>query len=365
MAEGSVKILESIGFMPDTARLIYQRYRDSPTDLPADFMGFIRGHLNSLGLPQYERMSHQEALRHVGLSIQTQDAILDPIFEHIFRTKTLSYWAKDTVLTNYAALLARQELLEQQNQEKRAEQESTLPHQRDPSQQPLATATINLTPQAFGFPEAHVAVNSDVEILSNHVSLYKGKALEDWATPNHLIDDDGSILLGHLATYRDGDFNCLTSGFYWSPEKEVAEEYRQYTARRCSLANICIIHNQAPQSFIDSLHMEEQWYSPDWKEYVWMCRKMRAIPQELIYLAQADIIKGHVCGINSTEIARIRRGDVQAQITEQDVLNLPSGKEVTQWMFAYTQMERLADTIRGKMHIIIYEATCESIGLKP
>lgn len=55
--------------------------------------------------------------------------------------------------------------------------------------------------------------------------------------------------------------------------------------------------------------MEELWYSPEWKEYVWACRKMRAIPHELNYLAQADIIKGHAGGRNITEIAR--RGDVQ------------------------------------------------------
>jgi hypothetical protein len=35
MAEESVDILESIGFMPDTARLIYQRYCDSPNQDPA------------------------------------------------------------------------------------------------------------------------------------------------------------------------------------------------------------------------------------------------------------------------------------------------------------------------------------------
>lgn len=113
-----------------------------------------------------------------------------------FKHKTLSsiqdssisfvYRPKDTVLTNYAALIARQRLLEQQNQKKRAEHESTLPHERDPSQQPLATATINFTPQASGFPETHVVVNSDVEILPNHISIYKGKALEDWVTLNQV-----------------------------------------------------------------------------------------------------------------------------------------------------------------------------------
>jgi hypothetical protein len=122
------------------------------------------------------------------------------------------------------------------------------------------TATINVTPQGFGFPEAHVAVISDVDILPDHVPLNKGKPLEEWATSNKLIDDDGSILLVRGDTYRDGDFNCRFPGHYWTPDKEVAEEYRQYAARRCHLANTRIIHIQIPQSFIDSRRVEELWY---------------------------------------------------------------------------------------------------------
>ncbi|KAF3397186.1 hypothetical protein DPV78_007444 [Talaromyces pinophilus] len=154
------------------------------------------------------------------------------------------------------------------------ERNMSLPcHPRGLSQQPFAAATINLPPQAFGFPQAHVTVNSNLEILPNHIYLYKDKALENCATPNPLIDDDGNNLLRPLVTYRDGDLNCLTAGFYWSPEKEEAEEYFQYAARRCPLAITCIIRNQVPQSFIDSLRMEELWYSLEWKEYVWTYKK--------------------------------------------------------------------------------------------
>jgi len=76
-----------------------------------------------------------------------------------------------------------------------------------------------------------------------------------------------------------------------------------------------------------------------------------------ITLGKLTLSKATSAVKNSTEIARIRRGDVQTQITEQGMLNLPSGKNVTQWMLAYTQMERLEEVIRGKMHIIIFEAS--------
>jgi hypothetical protein len=56
--------------------------------------------------------------------------------------------------------------------------------------------------------------------------------------------------------------------------KETAEEYRQSAARRSSNADTCIIQIQIPQSFIRSLRIQHLWYSPNWKEYVWTCRKM-------------------------------------------------------------------------------------------
>lgn len=80
MAEESVEVLEYIGFIPDVARLVYDRYcnRPSPTQNPDDLMAYVSGHLASLSLRQYDNMGHQEA-------------ITDPRFSHIFGTQTLAY----------------------------------------------------------------------------------------------------------------------------------------------------------------------------------------------------------------------------------------------------------------------------------
>lgn len=100
--------------MPDVARLLFDRYcnRPNPTQNPDDLMAYVSGHLASLNLPQYDKMGPKEALFHVGLSRQIQDAITDPRFSHIFGTQTLAHWANDTVETNYAALLSQQRLLQ-------------------------------------------------------------------------------------------------------------------------------------------------------------------------------------------------------------------------------------------------------------
>jgi hypothetical protein len=44
----------------------------------------------------------------------------------------------------------------------------------------------------------------------------------------------------------DEGFIWNSSAHYWSPEKETAEDYREYMAGRCPTADTCIIHVQIP-----------------------------------------------------------------------------------------------------------------------
>lgn len=371
MAEESVEVLELIGFVADAARLIYDRYlnRPSPDQNPDDLMAYVSGHIASLKSSRYDNVSHREALRQIGLNLQIQEAITDPRFSHVFGTQTLHYWAEDTVGTNYAALLGRQSLLRsyadqrmtQKKKHKRSIHEASL-QERGPSHQPAVTATINMTSRDFQFPEAHVVMQTDADILDGHVSLYKGKAHMDLQHTGDIINDDGSVNLSTLATHSGGDFNWSFSAHYWSPEKETAEEYRQYVARRCPTADTCMVHIQIPWSFIHSLHREDLWYSPSWKEYIWACRRHRRPNQKFDHLwehGQADVVRGHVCSSISRQIIRIPQENVQTHIN--DVMRLPSGKKASQWVFLqYDTIDRLAEEIRGKMHFIIFEATARS-----
>lgn len=374
MAEESVEVLEFIGFVADVARLIYDRYlnRPNPAQNPDDLMAYVSGHIGSLKSSRYDNMSHSEALSQIGLNLQIQEAITDPIFAHVFGTQTLHYWAKNTVENNYAALLGRQDLLKSyanqrmthKKKNKRPRLEGGLPQEQGPSQQPAVTATINMTPRDFQFPEGHVVMQSDVDILGDHVSLYKGKAHMELKHSDEIINNDGSVNLSPLSTHPGGDFNWNFSAHYWTPEKETAEEYRKYAARRCPTVDTCMVHIQIPWSFIHGLHREELWYSPNWKEYIWTCRKGRRPNQKYDHLwerGQADVVRGHVCSTTSGQINRIREENVQTNINEENAMRLPSGKKASQWMFLQNNtIDRLAEEIRGKMHFTIFEATARS-----
>ncbi|CAG8888722.1 unnamed protein product [Penicillium egyptiacum] len=351
MAEESVEVLEYIGFIPDVARLIYDRYcnRPSPAQNPDDLMAYVSGHLASLNLRQYDHMGHQEALAHVGLT--------------------------HTVETNYAALLSQQQLLQSHaNQRMAHKRRHKRPgheprhepsrHEQGPSQQQPVTATINMTPQDFQFPDAYVMVQPDADILAEHISLYKGKSHVELRQPGDIIESDGRVNLSTLRIPPGGDFNWNFNAHYWTPEKETAEEYREFAARRCPTADTCIIHIQVPQSFINSLRWENLWYSPNWKEYIWTCRREQMPHPKFDYLwqpGQADIVRGPICSTISTQIVRIRKENVQSRISEDHVMRLPSGKKASQWVFIQGDtINRLAEQIRGKMHFIIFEATARS-----
>lgn len=369
MAEESVEVLEYIGFVPDAARLIYDRYcgRPSPSENPDDLMAYVIAHLTSLSRRQYDTMSRQEALADVGLTHQIQEAITDPSFSEIFGTQTLSYWAQDTVEINYAALLRQQKLLKSHANKRMAHKKKQKRHRHEPSredqkpseQQPV-TATINMTPQDFQFPEAYVMVQPEANILADHISLYKGKAYDELRPAGDIIESDGTVNLRPLSTPPGGDFNFDFNAQYWTPEIETAERYRKFAERRSPGADTCIIHIQIPRSFIDSLRMEDLWYSNNWKEYIWNSRRQATPPQKFDHLwkpGQADIVRGPICSTLSTQIVRISRENIQDRITEDNVMRLPSGRKAIQWVFVQRDViDRLAEQVRGKMHFIIFEA---------
>ncbi|KAJ5779241.1 hypothetical protein N7457_006961 [Penicillium paradoxum] len=359
IAEESIEVLEYIGFIPDIARVIYDRYsnRPKPSQTPDDLMAYVSGHLVSLNLPQFDNIEPKTALSRVGLTRQIQDAITDPRFSHISGTETLLHWAIDTVETNYAALRGQQQLLQSHANQRIAHNKEHKRPKHEPQQS--VTATINVTPKDFNLPESYVTIQTDIEILENHISLFKGKSYLELNQTVDIIGSDGTVNLSALRTHPSGDFNWWSNAYYWTPEKETAEEYRLFAARRSPTANTCIVHIQIPQSFVSSLRLENLWYSPNWKDYIWTCRKGIMPDPKFDYLwkpGRADIVRGPI-STSSKEIIRIRREDVQSSINEDHVMCLPSGRKACQWVFVqHDTINLLAEQIRGKMHFIIFEA---------
>jgi hypothetical protein len=361
----STAALEFIGFTAETAADIFRRFtsRPNPDNNPDDLLDYAHGHTLILSTNSYQHCLPAQAMTQIGLTQQIQDAILDPRFSAIFGTKTLRFWIDDTLRINYLTLMQLLHRLKKhatrsiakKKKAKRAKLNDVFPLKTSSSQQATTTATLNVIPEDYYLPKNFVAVDKPSEVLEDHYVLYKAKAatdMGDW------IQDDGSLEMNIIATHSGDDFNHANAASYWTPEAETAEEYRAWAARRSPWSDTWVIQIQIPKAFIDSLRQQDLWFSKDWKEYVWYCRKRIRPPEKFNsywHAGGAELIKGHICSTFHS-ITRIRKEEVQTKITEDNVLLIGSDR-ATQWVFMqYDSIERLGTEIRGKIHIEITSA---------
>jgi hypothetical protein len=237
------------------------------------------------------------------------------------------------------------------------------------TQEPLAppeiTATLNLMPEDHSLPAHRVQLitTEPDAIPPGYTALYKGKAAAEMMSmevEDSWIQDDGSLLMEVLSSYAGGDFNWRANAHYWTPDQDVAEEYRQWAARRCCYSETWLIRILISDSFVNSLQKATLFYSPEWKEYVWSCKKRRQPRPEFDYLWKdapigVDMIQGHICtGVNSS-ITHIPAKDVQTRMTDDHVLRVgETDTKATQWAFIQVDsIKRLGEEIRGRIHIDI------------
>ncbi|EXJ86730.1 hypothetical protein A1O3_03684 [Capronia epimyces CBS 606.96] len=357
----SQSALEFIGFNPSMAKTIYERWLQRPDadQNPDDLIDYVMGHILMMKSNQYAEYSARDVMEVVGLKQDMQDALTDPRFQAIFETQTLHFWVRDILATNYATLIRLQQRLK--NHAKRGSVHDIF--QPAAPTVPEVTATVNVTPEDHLLPTAFIAIAEEGPVLPDHVVLYKGKAAQEMRVADQMsvagqfIEDDGEIDMHVISSYPGGDFNSRHMAWYFTPEKEVAEEYRKWAARRSPNSETLLIRIQIPLSFVNSLSVTDLCFSPDWKEYVWCCKRQSGPPAkfESLYMGTTDVVKGHICtGVN--KVHRIKKEAVQKKITEDFVMHVPStGAKATQWAFMNpSSVDRLGEEIRGKVHIDIF-----------
>ena len=364
----SVEALEFIGFTTQTADEIFARFtsRPNPDNNHDDLIDYVYGHVRILTTEAYQHYATAQAIAQIGLTQQVQDAITDPRFSTILGTETLYFWVKDTLRINYLTLIQLQCRLKNHATRSLAKKKAKRPKIEDvfqpaaslSTEQNPQTATLNMTSEDHNLPKHYVTVQHASPVLQNHYVLYKAKAASEMGELQWICDD-GSLEMNAIASYAAGDFNHQNPAWYWTPEAETAEEYRAWAARRCPYSDTWVIRIQIPEIFINGLRQQDLWYSQNWKEYVWYCKKrMRPPPKYDLYwkAGGADLIKGHICTGFSASVTRIKKDEVQTKMSEENLLTIGSSK-ATQWVFMQDDsVERLGREIRGKIHIEITAA---------
>ncbi|KAE8863791.1 hypothetical protein PTNB73_06998 [Pyrenophora teres f. teres] len=343
----SVAALEFIGFTTDAAAQVYGRFSNKSSSSPNDLVAFACGHVARLSHPKVQDMPIASALDLVGINSQIKAVFLNSRFDQVRQTQTLLYWVKDTITTNYDTLERLQHRL------KTSAKLGVAKKQQKRSK--ISSATF--APPNFAGPVATSGRDWEVEtsppLLPNHTMLYKGKSAErmfaEW------IEEDGSLYMPAIASATNGDFNSFENAFYFSPERDTAELYRQWAEERCQYSESWIIRVQLFNTFTETLSREDLWFGPDFREYVWRCRKGLPVPSKPSFekYTAADLLVGHVT--RQPQLARMKPENVQTNFIEDMLVRINGGStKSTQWALRYRTGERLAEEIKGKIYIEIF-----------
>ena len=366
LAEESPEALEFCGFVAEVAQKIHANFSHRPQNAPIDddILEWAYAHADSLNLPVLSNLSPNEALTRLGIKESLRDGILDPKFRHIFETQSLLFWVKDSLRINYWTLVGLQgRLKDYAKHVSRKEAKRTkcgsisdvFPAAGSPSFEP--TATISAASSSKHLPKACVVVQEPGPVLEDHIVLYKGKAAAEMIDEFQWIQDDGTLNMMALTSSPFGDFNFSSAAWYFTPERETAEEYRNYVARRHENSETWLIRIQVPKTFLNSLSTRSLWYGPEWREYVWHCRTRTPPPSKYDSLwktgpGSAQIIRGAICSAVSRKVMKAKKDQIHELMTEHEVVMKCGTQNAKQVAFMQVDAATsLGEVAKGKVHI--------------
>jgi hypothetical protein len=153
------------------------------------------------------------------------------------------------------------------------------------------------------------------------------------------------------------DFNFTSGAWYFTPDRETAEDYRKYVARRHENSETWLIRIQVPKIFLNSLSTKNLWYGPEWREYLWHCRTRKLPPSKYDSLwktgpGSTQVIQGAICSAISRKVMKIKKGQIHGLMTEQEVVMKCGTQNAVQVAFMQDDVATsLGEEVKGKVYI--------------
>lgn len=339
--------------------------RPDPDQNPDGLIDYAVGHVRGYNRYQETKTNPRGAMQAMGLQEETRDTLLDPADADVRNTESLMYWIVDTLKIRYKTIAMLNSRLKRAvargKRSKKVKRESInitsyVVAAAEPV--PEVSATVGGEEEAVNailprLPASHIAVGPPGPILDHHVVLYKGKSAAELG--DEFIMPDGELNHDAIRTAAGGDFNAGRVAWYWTEEEEVAEKYRAWGAKRNKCSESWIIRIQIPTAVMARLHREELYFSPEWKEYIWLCKKGRTLPAKFDKFAEeADVMVGHICSVFNNIVTDLKKEEVQSQITGGFLFYLRNGTRATQTVIMKDRVAQdLAGWMRGKTHIAV------------
>jgi hypothetical protein len=368
----SVAGLQFVGFNEQTAQTILRRYssRPDPDDMPFDLRDFIFSHLGLVNSPTFRDFSPAQAMTRLGIKTSIQEAILHPQYADLFGTASLFQWLRQTLGTNYSALLFHVERVKSicavTVAKKRGKRRNTAQSLFEPQSEASAssssvipTVMLSWESSSSHFPSPHVAIRTeDVSTLPEHAVLWCSSTAVNLQNATSWISEDGSFNMASIAYNAPGDFNYVPPAWYFTPQKETAEKYRQWHAIKNPETETWLIRIQVPHAFLKSLQIEDIWFDNDFKEFVWHCRNGSKPPAKFENLyPNADVICGPIASGGHNEYRNMPKDQILTRFREEMLVRISSGKAQQVVLMKLEVAERLGEAVRGKTDIEIFGPT--------
>jgi hypothetical protein len=148
----------------------------------------------------------------------------------------------------------------------------------------------------------------------------------------------GKISLNAIGTFP-GDFSGIRKLAYFTPQRETADRYAQWTKEKVPIENIVITQVAVPETLTNNLSKLILYASPNkprdwWKQVVWSSRRGEYWPKELeTRESDSDLIIGHIAsGLH----AKFEKMKDWTAIKDNDILRVQIDDETKfamQWVF--------------------------------
>ncbi|KAI9769594.1 MAG: hypothetical protein M1839_003633 [Geoglossum umbratile] len=368
----SIETYMYIGFTNDRAKILWDRYVtviDEAFD--GDFFDYVRWHFEQVNVPDATTSTDDwnACMIAMGVNEKLRMAILLPEFDDIRFTATCKYWVLDAMEICYCALEGmddrlRMERVRLKQLQKMAGSTSESPPPPSSTSYKLTASLLPSEPQATilspscdatsGQPTPLVATTyAAPSNLQHHTMLWRAGDRE--RSEAFYNKETQEIKLAAISTIP-GDFNSQRKLAYWTPQRETADRYAQWTKHKVDISEIVIIQVAVPESLIKALVVKYLWYNEtrmpreEWRKLVYYSRRAEDPPPELDYIEQCDLLIGHIAsGIN----CKFERLNHWNQIKDEDVLIVRiAGKQkvAIQWVFNTTKARHgFEEQCRGKV----------------
>ncbi|KAI4712510.1 hypothetical protein J4E89_002777 [Alternaria sp. Ai002NY15] len=272
----SMQAFEFLGFTSSAAESLLAAWtRDDEADLEdviIDRITYFGGHGS---------VDERTIMSKIGISAELQEKVMDPEYEDVRSTQSLSYWILETIFENIWTLKNLSERLNRN----------------------LAVIQSGKTPFASlrgGAPEDRSKYHLT---RVGHTTLYRSTS----AAQLERVFGEHSLNLDLNFQFRrgihTGDFHNERRGYCWSSQHWVSEHFAAYTCSRIkSPTDVCIIRALVPTHLLQGQGVWALPFGDDWKKLVWHSTRELIYPADIQEkLDKSTLIIGPV-SINFSEL---------------------------------------------------------------